>query len=420
MLGTTLQSKNGTVSTDVLADKVIGLYFSAHWCPPCRGFTPKLAEAYTRYQKAGKNLEIVFVSSDKGQKEFDEYYGEMPWLALPFDDRATKDKLSKKFKVRGIPSLIILDTDGSMITSDGRSAIMEDPEGEQFPWRPRPLSELLAGDFVGKDGKAVSSNSLKSKHLGLYFSAHWCPPCRGFTPKLAQFYKDFVATRGAEFEIIFVSSDKGQSEFDEYYGEMPWLALPYADRARKEALSKAFDVSGIPSFVMLGPEAADGSRPVINKNARGAVGADPKGEGFPWAPKPLEELSATVECNGFDINEKPALVLLMDSATDEVKAALEKAALTLAKETAAAAASSEDGEPALIFFTAKSGDGVVGRVREMTGVAASKEPVLLLLDIPDNGGYYVRAEGSGAVDEAAMRDFVAKYQSGSLERQQLG
>ena len=29
-----------------LEGKVIGIYFSAHWCPPCRGFTPKLVEWY--------------------------------------------------------------------------------------------------------------------------------------------------------------------------------------------------------------------------------------------------------------------------------------------------------------------------------------------------------------------------------------
>ena len=32
--------------------KVIGLYFSAHWCPPCRAFTPKLVRAYTEHLKA--------------------------------------------------------------------------------------------------------------------------------------------------------------------------------------------------------------------------------------------------------------------------------------------------------------------------------------------------------------------------------
>jgi len=29
----------------------------------------------------------------------------------------------------------------------------------------------------------------KPKVSMYYFSAHWCGPCRGFTPKLAKFYK---------------------------------------------------------------------------------------------------------------------------------------------------------------------------------------------------------------------------------------
>merc|ERR1719343_22423 len=121
--------KGTTFQERIAGNKAVAIYFSAHWCPPCRGFTPKLAEYYKKSLKA-KGMEVVFVSSDHSAEDFDKYYHDMPWLALPYEDRDQKSALSKKFKVKGIPSLIILDQDGSVITTDGRSKVMADPEGE--------------------------------------------------------------------------------------------------------------------------------------------------------------------------------------------------------------------------------------------------------------------------------------------------
>ena len=46
LLGTTLAGAQGAEKStiDALSGKeVVGLYFSAHWCPPCKQFTPELA-----------------------------------------------------------------------------------------------------------------------------------------------------------------------------------------------------------------------------------------------------------------------------------------------------------------------------------------------------------------------------------------
>jgi len=68
---------------------------------------------------------------------------------------------------------------------------------------------------------------------GLYFSAHWCPPCRGFTPELAKFYEQMKKKVGDKLEIVFISSDRGEDEWKSYFAEMPWLALPFSARDKK-------------------------------------------------------------------------------------------------------------------------------------------------------------------------------------------
>ena len=71
---------------------VLGLYFSAHWCPPCRAFTPKLADWYNKLKggSIGDKFDIVFLSSDRDEKNFNEYFAEMPWHAVSYSDKTTK------------------------------------------------------------------------------------------------------------------------------------------------------------------------------------------------------------------------------------------------------------------------------------------------------------------------------------------
>eukprot|EP00928_Gymnodinium_smaydae_P086291 TRINITY_DN7028_c0_g1_i1.p1 TRINITY_DN7028_c0_g1~~TRINITY_DN7028_c0_g1_i1.p1 ORF type:complete len:350 (+),score=51.48 TRINITY_DN7028_c0_g1_i1:45-1094(+) len=124
LLGKTLQTKNGTISVDdCLAGKqAVLLYFSAHWCPPCKAFTPLLAEAYKKCN--GKDVEVVFVSSDQDQSSFESYYSEMPWTALPFADRSRQKTLSSKFGVAGIPTLVVLrGSDGSVASTNARNEV---------------------------------------------------------------------------------------------------------------------------------------------------------------------------------------------------------------------------------------------------------------------------------------------------------
>ena len=64
--------KAKTSVADVGKAAVVGIYFSAHWCPPCRGFTPELAKIYAQCKAEGKSFEVVFVSSDRDEASFAE------------------------------------------------------------------------------------------------------------------------------------------------------------------------------------------------------------------------------------------------------------------------------------------------------------------------------------------------------------
>jgi len=398
LFGSQILSKDGLSETDTVlgGKKHVGIYFSAHWCPPCRGFTPTLATWYKA--NADKlDMDIVFVSSDKDQSAFDEYYGEMPWKALPFSERDLKDKLSKKFKVNGIPSFVIVDSEGKLVTDKARNGVASDPDGADFPWRPKTFGEVFTGTVVDKSGTETSLANMAAEcdAVGIYFSAHWCPPCRGFTPKLAESYTKMLAA-GKKWDIVFASSDQDQAAFDEYLAEMPWKAFPHGDK-RKDALDEMFDVSGIPTLVVVDPK----SGKVITKGGRGMIDSDPEGTEFPWHPKPLNELDG--RCTEY-INEASVLVAFDDSA--EVQAAL----APIAAESVAADA--KTGDEQSLYFLWAGGHDLVGRVKQVCKIPEGCK--IAVLDV-GSGAFYSNPDLSKLTAET-MAEFVSAFKAGTLSK----
>ncbi|KAF5301096.1 hypothetical protein FQA39_LY10915 [Lamprigera yunnana] len=132
-----------------LPEGIKGFYFSANWCPPCRAFTPQLAEVYRLIRKREPGFEIIFVSSDRSADSYTIHLESMPWLAIPWQQISIRAELAQLYGIRGIPTLLLLDRNGHLITMDARTELAEDPIAQNFPWKPRAVN-ILTERFATK------------------------------------------------------------------------------------------------------------------------------------------------------------------------------------------------------------------------------------------------------------------------------
>ncbi|KPI82903.1 tryparedoxin-like protein [Leptomonas seymouri] len=115
------------------------VYFSAHWCPPCRSFTPLLKEFYETHHER-KNFEVVFMSFDKSEKEMLNYFkaAHGDYYCLPFEDAASmKAVWSNSYGFQTIPTLLVFGNNNPrrLVTKCGRDMVAKDPNAEMFPWQ---------------------------------------------------------------------------------------------------------------------------------------------------------------------------------------------------------------------------------------------------------------------------------------------
>ena len=139
-LSPTLKNNTGKeVSLEELTQTpIIGLYFSASWCPPCQTFTKLLIPFYETVNEESKQFEVVLFPYDKEEEAAKAYFGKMPWLSVPLGHEKVKAS-ADHFKVHGIPAFFILKSDGTVLSTDGRKDVSTLGEKALEKWRKTAL-----------------------------------------------------------------------------------------------------------------------------------------------------------------------------------------------------------------------------------------------------------------------------------------
>jgi len=116
--------------------KITMIDFWAAWCGPCRRENPNMVKVYEKYHDKG--LEIIGVGLDgrRGQQNPKE-----AWIKAINDDKLTWhqvsnlryfDEIAKLYNVKSIPSMLILDNEGKILSKNLRGIALE-----------RKIAELL-------------------------------------------------------------------------------------------------------------------------------------------------------------------------------------------------------------------------------------------------------------------------------------
>ena len=418
IIGANLIRREGEGLVDVKTESLVkegtlfGLYFSASWCPPCQAFTPSLVEWFTALTSQGKKLEgkleIVFISSDESETQFQDYFKKMPWYALPYSDRARKRNLAQQYMVTGIPNLIFIDSKTGIVnTREGRQIVTEDREAAGFPWVPIPIppsdfvTSFLTDCILDKEGNTYNPEKvIKEKTVSLFFSAHWCPPCQRFTPRLLELYSK-VNEKAHKWEIIFFSLDRNEEEYKQYFSTLPFKGLQF-DVKRAKKMARRFFISGIPALVMM-----DEKMKVLNLNARTHVELDSTADMFPWKAGIFGQMKTNHDA-AFAIAH-PSVIY----APNETKEEIEQAKSIL-QEVYDSFKSRED---ILInfFYYVKSADTKVSDpCEEIYEKAIRKNGVCVLFDAKNSCKYVFDKIGK---DE--MRDKIQQFLSDGLKMERL-
>lgn len=119
-----LTDKGKKADLSELNGKIIAIYFSASWCPPCRAFSPRLVDLAKKLQSQGKPFAVVLVGRDESERKALDYMKSHKMTGYLIPPEADSNRtLRKRYHVSGIPYLVIVDDTGKTLDSSARATV---------------------------------------------------------------------------------------------------------------------------------------------------------------------------------------------------------------------------------------------------------------------------------------------------------
>jgi thiol-disulfide isomerase/thioredoxin len=104
--------------------RVVLVDFWATWCGPCRAEIPNVKSVYNKYKDKG--FEIISISLDEDASKFRSYANSngMNWVHV-MDGGGWSTRLAKKYGIRSIPAMFLIDHEGVCISDSARGPRLE-------------------------------------------------------------------------------------------------------------------------------------------------------------------------------------------------------------------------------------------------------------------------------------------------------